>query len=101
MVEQCSRELKEELQDNIYDKYGQYQLYRLFKIGSRQLIHVPDNSITNAEHNASATATHWGAPVSRADRAAGGYFWSTYKAICRRNGVYSNAQGPHVSTAYT
>ena len=34
-------------------------------------------------------------PVNRGDRASGGLCWSTYKAICRRNGVYTNGQGPH------
>lgn len=37
----------------------------------------------------------WGAPVNRDSRAAGGLFWATYRAIVRREGVYTNAQGPH------
>lgn len=41
------------------------------------------------------TVHHWGAPVDRSNRAAGGYYWATYKALCRRDGVYANAQGPH------
>ena len=38
----------------------------------------------------------WGWKVNREDRTAGGYYFSTYKTICRRNGEYSNAQSPHV-----
>lgn len=67
------KELKGELGDNIYDHY--------------------DPGISNAENDAPGTVAGWGAKVNREDRAAGGYFWSTYKAICRRNGVHSNAQG--------
>lgn len=52
-----------------------------------------DPAIASAEDKASDTATGWGAKVNRDNRAAGGYYWSTYKAICRRNGVYSNGQG--------
>ena len=33
--------------------------------------------------------------MNRDNRTAGGLFWATYKAICRREGVYTNAQGPH------
>ncbi len=67
------KELKDELGDNIYDHY--------------------DPGISNAENDAPRTVAGWGAKVNREDRAAGGYFWSTYKAICRRNGVYSNPHG--------
>ena len=37
----------------------------------------------------------WGSKVNRENRAEGGLFWATYKAICRRDGVYTNAQGLH------
>lgn len=48
-----------------------------------------------AKNEANNTASHWGSPVNRVDRAAGGYFWATYKALCRRNGIFSNAQGTY------
>lgn len=56
-----------------------------------------ETAVSNAINDSITTALKWGAPVNREDRAAGGLHWSSYKAICRRNGVYSNAQGPHVS----
>ncbi len=56
-----------------------------------------ETAVANATKDSIATALKWGAPVNREDRAAGGLHWSTYKAICRRNGIYSNGQGPHVS----
>ncbi|MCJ1284331.1 hypothetical protein MMC26_003662 [Xylographa opegraphella] len=68
-------DLKEELADNIFDKY--------------------ETAVPHALVKATRTCTDWGRPVNREDRAAGGYFWSSYKAVCRRNGVYANAQGPH------
>jgi len=68
-------DLKEELGDNIFDKY--------------------ETAISNAISEATTTCSDWGRPINRENRASGGYFWSSYKAICRRYGVYTNAQGPH------
>lgn len=45
-------------------------------------------AIQRAASAAVPTATSWGAP-----RSAGGLYWATYKATCRRNGVYSGASG--------
>ena len=56
-----------------------------------------ETAISNAVEDAISTALKWGSPVNRDNRAEGGVVWSTYKAICRRNGTYANAQGPHVS----
>ena len=56
-----------------------------------------ETAISNAVEDAIDTALKWGLPVNRGNRAEGGVAWSTYKAICRRNGTYVNAQGPHVS----
>jgi hypothetical protein len=75
VVQGCLEEMKETLSENIYEKF--------------------DKVIQAAVDEANATAAKWGAPVNRENRNAGGYFWSTYKAICRRDGVYSNAQGLH------
>ena len=58
---------------------------------------VVETAISNATNDSIETALKWGAPVNRENRAAGGLHWSTYKAICRRNGIYTNGQGPHVS----
>jgi hypothetical protein len=74
-VQGCLEEMKETLSENIYEKF--------------------DKVIEAAVDEANVTAAKWGAPVNRENRNAGGYFWSTYKAICRRDGVYSNAQGLH------
>ena len=54
-----------------------------------------DTAIHSAINAAEPTVNQWGAPVNRADRAAGGLHYMTYKAICRRDGVYTNAQGLH------
>ncbi|KAK4694636.1 hypothetical protein P7C71_g2978, partial [Lecanoromycetidae sp. Uapishka_2] len=74
-VRSTCRELSDEFADNIFDKY--------------------ETAISNASNAAIETALQWGAPVNRENRAAGGLHWSTYKAICRRNGIYTNSQGPH------
>ncbi|KAI4087546.1 MAG: hypothetical protein LQ344_006699 [Seirophora lacunosa] len=71
----CTRELVEELQDNIFDRY--------------------EAAVQAAAWDSVNTTAQWGAPVNREDRAAGGLYWATYKAICRRNGVFTNGQGPH------
>lgn len=74
-VKTTCKELSDEFTDNIYDKY--------------------ETAVANAANDSIATALHWGAKVDRENRAAGGLHWSTYKAICRRNGIYTNGQGPH------
>ncbi|KAM7199901.1 nuclear GTPase SLIP-GC [Naviculisporaceae sp. PSN 640] len=48
-----------------------------------------DLFIPKAIEAALPTATHWGAHKSE-----GGMLWATYKATCRRNGVFSGASGP-------
>lgn len=51
--------------------------------------HCMANIQPTAAEKAVPTASGWGA-----HRDAGGLFWATYKATCRRNGVYSGASGP-------
>ncbi|KAL8652063.1 MAG: hypothetical protein Q9226_004426 [Calogaya cf. arnoldii] len=75
VTKSCAQALNEELAHGIYDRY--------------------ETAIQAAMFDAIKTTNHWGSPVDRQDRAAGGLYWSTYKAICRRNGCYSNAQGTH------
>jgi hypothetical protein len=48
-----------------------------------------DKLIPLAINAALPTATQWGAP-----RGMGGLYWATYKAICRRNGVFCGCSGP-------
>lgn len=67
--------LVEEVQDNIFDHFS--------------------TAIQQAASEAPNTAYRWGMKVNRDDRAAGGLYWATYKAICRRDGVFSNAHGLH------
>lgn len=67
--------VNDEIQDQVYDHFM--------------------SAIDRAIEAAIPTVQHWGAPVNRSDRSAGGLYWATYKAICRRGGVYSNAQGLH------
>lgn len=59
------------------------------------MIVIPDKATPTASEAAVDTVSRWGAPVNRFNRAEGGFFWSTYKALCRRDGVYANAQGSH------
>jgi len=67
--------LTEEVQENIFEHFS--------------------TAIQQATSEAANTVGRWGQKVNRDDRAAGGYFWATYKALCRRDGVFSNAQGLH------
>ena len=64
-----------ELQENVFDQFAA--------------------AIQQATSEACNTANRWGAPVNRDDRALGGLYWATYKALCRRNGLFSNRQGLH------
>ncbi|KAL6715665.1 hypothetical protein ACLMJK_006626 [Lecanora helva] len=91
-VKGVSKELHEEFEENIFDKYGgaSQHIFHGFLLSL-----IPETAISNATNDAIDIAFKWGMPVNREDRAAGGVHWSTYKAICRRNGVYSNGQGPH------
>ena len=52
-------------------------------------------AVQQATSEACNTANRWGAPVNRDDRASGGLYWATYKALCRRDGLFSNGQGLH------
>lgn len=52
-------------------------------------------AIQQAISEAPNTACRWGTKVNRDDRSAGGLYWATYKAICRRDGVFTNAHGLH------
>lgn len=94
-VKTTCREIGGEFTDNIFDKYGKLPKCCLFV--ACMLRAFTETAISNAVQDAISTALKWGSPVNRENRAEGGVAWSTYKAICRRNGTYSNAQGPHVS----
>lgn len=68
-VDDCIVSVKDALSESIYDYF--------------------DLSIPMAASAAGPTASGWGAHHSE-----GGMFWATYKATCRRSGVYSGASGP-------
>ncbi|KAG7055961.1 tat pathway signal sequence [Colletotrichum scovillei] len=68
-VDNCIVSVKDALSESIYDYF--------------------DLSIPMAASAAGPTASGWGA-----HRSEGGMFWATYKATCRRSGVYSGASGP-------
>ncbi|KAE8553078.1 hypothetical protein TMatcc_007504 [Talaromyces marneffei ATCC 18224] len=59
------------------------------------IIEACNKATPMASEAAIETVIRWGAPVNRFNRVEGGFFWATYKALCRRDGVYANAQGPH------
>ncbi|KAL2132078.1 hypothetical protein VTI74DRAFT_4256 [Chaetomium olivicolor] len=69
LVRECVALVRELLTDNIYDSFDRY--------------------IPMAVDSAVPIATQWGAP-----RGMGGLCWATYKATCRRNGVFSGSSGP-------
>lgn len=60
-----------------------------------KLTHPVDTAVDNAVAEANPTTQHWGTRVNRKNRALGGLYWASYKAVCRRDGVYTNAQGLH------
>ncbi|KAK7450956.1 hypothetical protein Landi51_05272 [Colletotrichum acutatum] len=68
-VDDCIVSVKDALSESIYDYF--------------------DLSIPMAASAAGPTASGWGA-----HRSEGGMFWATYKATCRRSGVYSGVSGP-------
>ncbi|TVY91113.1 Nuclear GTPase SLIP-GC [Lachnellula willkommii] len=68
-VSECLREMKQTLAENIFENF--------------------DHVVQQAVDEATSTATRWG------DRHMGGFYWATYKALCRRNGVFTNGKGPH------
>lgn len=69
-VSDCLYEMKENLAENIYDKFA--------------------HAIAHAEAEAGPTSQRWGA-----HRDAGGLYWATYKAVCRRDGAFTNVRGLH------
>ena len=52
-------------------------------------------AIDAAVRCASPTVERWGQKPNHDDCKLGGYPWATYKALCRRNGVFANARGQH------
>lgn len=93
-VKTTCKEIGGEFTDNIFDKFGKPKCWLVVAC---MLRNCTETAISNAVEDAISTALKWGSPVNRDNRAEGGVHWSTYKAICRRNGTYSNSQGPHVS----
>ena len=55
----------------------------------------PESAISRAADEASNTVLRWNGSINRNSLVHRGYCWATYKAICRRNGVFSNSQGLH------
>ncbi|KAJ9613364.1 hypothetical protein H2200_003306 [Cladophialophora chaetospira] len=63
----------EEIQEKVYEAYP--------------------NATSAAKSEASNTVRKWASPVDQENLLAGGFYWSTYKAIVRRDGVWTNARG--------
>ena len=51
--------------------------------------------IQGAIDAAPQTVQKWGAPVDKFDSSASGLHWSTYKAVCRREGRYSSGRNAY------
>lgn len=95
-VRSVQAQIRAEFAENIYDQCGESTT--TFLTWMMDLTRSPlhqDDALKTAADEANKTVARWGRPVDRYNRAAGGYYYATYKAICRRNGVFSNAQGPH------
>ena len=76
MVESTYKELTEEFATNIFEKY--------------------EVAVGTAREKAKEISVHWGSTVNRQDRSQGGVHFSTYKAICRRSGIYTGGStGAH------
>ncbi|KAL8964902.1 MAG: hypothetical protein Q9183_004148 [Haloplaca sp. 2 TL-2023] len=67
--------INQEMSDSIFDKY--------------------ESAVSSAVRQAMPTVQKWAMPVNKPDRPGGGYYYGEYKAICRRNGKYSNLHGDH------
>ncbi|KAH6709607.1 Dynamin family-domain-containing protein [Leptodontidium sp. MPI-SDFR-AT-0119] len=74
-VMDCLKEMNDTLAENIFEHYE----------------HLVELAVAEANN----TVGNWHRKVNRDNRALGGYYWATYKAIVRREGVFSNAQGTH------
>ncbi|CZT47980.1 uncharacterized protein RSE6_08614 [Rhynchosporium secalis] len=74
-VKDCLKDMTDALAENIFEHY--------------------DELVEIAISEANTTVANWHRAVNRDNRELGGYYWATYKAITRREGVFSNAQGPH------
>ncbi|RDL34492.1 uncharacterized protein BP5553_07620 [Venustampulla echinocandica] len=68
-VGECLKEMRDTLAENIFENF--------------------EGVVQQAVAEATTTATRWG------DRNNGGFYWATYKALCRRNGVFTNGAGAH------
>ncbi|ESZ90745.1 hypothetical protein SBOR_8879 [Sclerotinia borealis F-4128] len=75
-VGDCIADMKDALKENLFEKFGEV--------------------IPLAVEQAPQMVSKWGASVNKFDRDAGGLYWATYKAICRRDGgPYTNKNGAH------
>lgn len=63
-VQDCVQEIEQSLTENIFKKF--------------------DHLGQLAADKAPTTVVRWGAPVNRENRAAGGYYWATYKGWLTR-----------------
>ena len=81
------------MSDLIFDKFGKVDT-AIKRTGTR-LMDLLDAAIKAAVDESSTTVAQWGSPVNRDKRQAGGVHHSTYKAICRKKGLFSNPSGTY------
>ena len=70
IVRNIAEELRAEISKSIFDRFGL--------------------AVESAASQATSTTLHWAMPINKHDRGESGFHWSTYKALCRREGVYSS-----------
>ncbi|KAH7416967.1 Dynamin family-domain-containing protein [Cadophora sp. MPI-SDFR-AT-0126] len=75
MVRECLQDMNNTLAENIFEQYG----------------NLVELAVAEANH----TVDKWHRKVDRDHRELGGYYWATYKAIVRREGIFANGQGTH------
>lgn len=95
-VRSVQAQIQAEFAENIYNQSGEST--STFLTWLMDLAQSPlhqEDALKTAADEENKTVAQWGKLVDCYNRAAGGYYYTTYKAICRCNGVFSNVQGPH------
>ncbi|KAL8719303.1 MAG: hypothetical protein Q9181_008075, partial [Wetmoreana brouardii] len=95
-VTETTGRLSKVVSDGIFNKYGIKPVTRI--IASTDFKST-ESAVSSATCQAIPTVQKWAMPVNRTNPRAGGYWHSTYKAICRRNGVYKNFHASMTSFA--
>lgn len=75
IVKNTADEMRQELSDSIFSRF--------------------DVAVSRAVREATITSEHWARPINKEEREKGGYWWSTYRALCVRDGVHTFQKQVH------